>query len=91
MKSPYIAKGPHKRPCDLCGVAILPGDLVEAWMWVAEEPCYSNIIRAHATCSEILRREGIEEWGPLGAAFADNPEVEAEAKEKVAASRLVVR
>ena len=59
----YIAKGPHKRSCDLCGEKIEPGDRVETWCYVGEDgPASSNIMRVHATCHAISNRDGIDEW-----------------------------
>ena len=87
MNRSYTAKGPHKRPCDLCGAVVIPGDRMDSWMWVADEPCNSNIIRAHSTCVEIMHRVGIEEWGPLGAAFEDDSELVAEAAGALAEAR----
>ncbi len=30
----YTAKGPHKSPCDLCGVPVLPGDHMLTWAYL---------------------------------------------------------
>lgn len=68
MKSPYTARGPHKRPCDLCGTPILPGDLVEAWCWMGSEIGHGDIIRVHASCNDLKEEYQLEEW-VLGEAF----------------------
>ncbi len=70
MSRTYIAKGPHKRTCDLCNDPILPGDKVATWCWVAEEIQDSNIMRVHDTCNTIYEREGMEEF-TRGRAFED--------------------
>lgn len=57
---PYIAKSPHKRPCDLCGSAILVGDRVKPWCWTSEDgpgDGYGGICRTHVTCYTIGARE----------------------------------
>ena len=70
MSRTYVAKTEHKRPCDLCGDVVLPGDRVVMWAYVGEDGPGpgSNIIRCHATCSAIQHREELDEW-TLGRAF----------------------
>jgi hypothetical protein len=56
----YIAKSPHKWPCDLCGSAILVGDRVKPWCWTSEDgpgEGYGGICRTHVTCYAIGERE----------------------------------
>lgn len=68
----YTAKGPHKRPCDLCGTTVIPGDKMVTWCYVGEDgPSSSNIIRVHETCHAIYEREGIEEFR-FGRAFHED-------------------
>lgn len=94
----YIAKGPHKRGCDLCGDAILPGDLVATWCWVNEdgpgEPGgFGNVMRVHETCEEINEACGFHERWNLGSAFeewddeGEVPHLVPKAKAALAAAR----
>ena len=59
----YVAKSPHKWPCDLCGDKILPGDRVAMWCWRGEDPpgngCFGGISRVHTTCDAIASREDL--------------------------------
>lgn len=96
MKSPYIAKGPHKEPCSYCGTPILPGDKVTAWCWVAEDPPpMGGIVRVHFTCGKIGEEICIE-YHTAGKAFeyyddasgSENPtEIQARAAAFLADSR----
>lgn len=82
----YLARGPHKRTCDLCDQPILPGDQVVTWAWVAEEIQDSNIMRVHETCHLIYERESMEDF-TRGQAFEDSP-LEQEAMVNLVTSRF---
>ena len=65
----YVAQKRQKRPCDLCGEPVVPGDPVTSWCYLGDEPPHSgNIIRVHAACYTINVREEIDEFR-LGKAF----------------------
>jgi hypothetical protein len=71
----YTAKGPHKRPCDLCGESILIGDSVVSWPFVSEDgPSGSDIMRVHKTCYAIADAACIEEF-TKGHAFEERSDV----------------
>jgi hypothetical protein len=65
----YTAKTKHSRPCDLCGVEIIPGDRVTTWAWVNPDAApgdgnLGNFMRAHETCNRIEQRCPREEFHP---------------------------
>lgn len=86
----YVAKTEHRRPCDVCGTPILPGDRVVTWPHVAEELEHSNIMRLHETCNAIRNRLCIDEWH-LGDAFNEDEDTQEEARRALDVSRLGTR
>lgn len=54
----YVARLPHRRPCDLCGEAIQVGQTCERWTYFPRGDPPSTI-RVHAACQEEAKRN---EW-----------------------------
>jgi hypothetical protein len=69
----YVAKTPHKRPCDACGYVIAVGDVVATWPYMGEEGPgqTSNIMRVHESCQRLLSKWGCDEF-TLASAFTED-------------------
>lgn len=72
-EKPYVAKGPHKRPCDLCGTEVRPGDRMLMWAWTNDQwdgpgTGFGDIMRVHEPCHALSVELRLGEW-EKGAAF----------------------
>ena len=87
MGREYVAKSPHRRPCDGCGTPILPGDRVRTWCWMDPDGIGGNIMRLHVPCTEAVDELGIEEFVP-GDALAGHDEYRRQALRLVESERV---
>lgn len=55
MSLEYVAARPHRRPCDLCGEPIVPGQSCEKWTYFQRHDPPMEI-RVHQSCRDEAKQ-----------------------------------